>query len=226
MLYAETLCNKYPNIPFVYNLGEKELYWDNIEKFTGETIQGLTIRKRTNTTWPKNLYWDSKESLIITLQNGQEVDVLCTYGFPKIYSYEGNWEDTSWHKNYISHTLLNAVNPNYYPNKPKDTSNVDHGHLPIWANMDWINEQHQLEEIRVKNWELTQTSYKILVTHINPYNDARCDNQTTGPFQIHLNNGLWIASNTVIESMKFLGAKLVSNPGRGLIARSKVVCVN
>ena len=118
MLYAETLCNKYPNIPFVYNLGEKELYWDNIEKFTGETIQGLTIRKRTNTTWPKNLYWDSKESLIITLQNGQEVDVLCTYGFPKIYSYEGNWEDTSWHKNYISHTLLNAVNPNYYPNKP------------------------------------------------------------------------------------------------------------
>ena len=225
MLYAETLCHKYPHIPFVYNLGERELYWGNIEKFLGETETNLNIRKTTNTTWPKNLYWDSKKSIVIDLPNGRQVDIFCAYGFPKIYNYEGDWADTIWHKNYVS-DVINAVDPTIYPNKPKDTSLVNHGILPIWATIDWVNQQHTLEETLIRKWELSLKTSGILVTHINPYKDERCMNQTVGPYQIHLNNGLWVTSNTIVENVKFLGAKLVSNPGRGSIARSKIVHID
>lgn len=222
MYHAETLANIYPNIPVVCNLGQTEKYHGLI-KNGNEIDSSLLIRQQTNPTWPKNLYW-SKDSIKLSLNNGAEVDILCVYGFPKIHSYAGSWESTEWFKNYVIDTTFDHNDPRV--NKIEGISNVARGQIPIWASMDWVNQQHELEEIKVRNWELTSTSYKILVTHINPFNDIRFQNQTVSPYKIHLENGLWVTSNQKVESIKFLGARLVSNPGLGCQARSHIVTVD
>lgn len=214
MLYAHTIANKYPTTQFVYNLGETELYLYNMEKFKGELVKQIELRKNTADSWPKNLHW-SLDSMIINLRNGSRVDVLCTYGFPKIHSYVGDWQETHWFKHY----MLDVTADDEF--KLSETSNVRHGPAPIWATKESINAHHDLELQKVKDWELTQTSYKILVTHVNPLKDIRTGNQVVSPYLVHLNDMLWITSNTKV-SAKFLGAKLVSNPGRGHMARSVV----
>jgi len=224
MFYAEKLCLKYPDIQFVYNLGETERYYMAAVKITNEIELGLNIRKTSNSSWPKNLHW-SQDPMIINLKDFNSVDVLCTYGFPKIHQYEGSWEDTNWYKNYVSE-MVETIDPTSYKHKPKDTSNVNHGTLPMWASVDWINEQHEKEYQKVKKWELEPTVTKILVTHINPYNDQRLINQTVSPYKIHLYNQYWIASNTKVENIKMLGSRLYSNPGRGIVARSRILTIN
>jgi len=224
MLYAETLCKKYPNIEFVVNLGESELYTWGFYKYYGEVQENITLRRRYNDSWPKNLHYNYNTNEIINLRNGQQVDVLCTYGFPKIVKVLGDWKDTTWYKNYVKETI-NSFDGSDYLEKPKETSPTNHGIVPVWATPDWVMQQHEMEYNIVKNWELNITAYKILVTHINPVNDPRLSDQKVSPYLIHLENGLWVTSNTVVNA-KFLGAKLVSNPGRGVDARNNVFVVN
>lgn len=227
MLYAETIANKYPETPVICNLGEYELYITGTEKYIGETLENIIIRKNVNKSWPKNLYFD-KNPIVLNLKNGNCVDVLCTYGFPKIHSYVGNWEDTVWHQNIVKTMLGNNENDQrLYPDKPEKTSDVRHGNmLCVWADMEHINHLHNEEEKLVKKWELNKTGKKILITHINPYNDIRLFSQKTSPYLIHLNNGLWLTSNNSINGVKFLGSRLYSNPGSGSIARQKVIIMN
>lgn len=221
MMHAETLSNMYPDKQFVCNLGEYEKY-RTLYKYYGEIEDNLEIRKVSNSSWPKNLHW-SRNNHLITLSNGTPVDILCMYGFPKISSYEGDWKNTNWYKNYISELTWDIHHPEVF--KPIGISNVPRGELPIWASLEWINKQHDIEFKIAQKWELTPTCFKILVTHINPFKDSRLIGQTTSPYSIHLNNMLWVSSDTKMESVRFLGARLVTNPGRGPIARSHIVTV-
>lgn len=220
MLYAETLCKKYPDTPFIYNLGESELY-HLIPKFVGEIEDSLRMRKNVNTTWPSNLYWPETPE-IITARNGYKFDVLCTYGFPQIHSYQGEWKDTRWARFYIKE-ILDDDSPDGKWYKPSETSSVRHGHVPCFADIDWINEKHKEEYIKARFWELKPTFHKLLITHINPYNDQRYIGQNVSPYRIHLENGLWITTNSECKGLNFLGAKLYSNPGRG--RRDSVIIV-
>lgn len=220
MLYVETLCKKYPDVQFVYNPGQTEKY-QTFPKNINEFENSLTIRKSSSPTWPKNLHW-SLTNQIIKLRNGRSVDVMCKYGFPKIYKCNIDWKDTIWHKDYVMDVIFGFDSRNA-SDKPIETSNVEHGQMPIFATMDWINQQHEKEWLEVKKWEITPTCYKILVTHINPFNDNRCNGQEASPYLIHLYNGLWVGSNTTCNGINFLGGKLYSNPGRGSTSRSKII---
>lgn len=212
MLYAETMCKKYPNIPFVVNLGETERYY-SADKYKNEVEDALRFRRNRNDTWPKNLYWDT-EPMIIDLGQGRKIDVFCTYGFPFIHNHIGSWEDMPWY-NYCIHTetYVDCVTTEY---KPQETSHVRHGRGPVFADMNWVNKMHLEEEIKVRKWELTVTDLtKVLVTHVNPFKDSRCEGQTVTPYKIHLGEGIWIGSNYKSDHIKFLGARLIGNPGRG-----------
>ncbi len=218
-LYAETLCLKYPNIQFVWNLGELERYWRITGKFTGETEENISFRKRTNPKWPKNLNWVSDDRMLITLGTGQTVDIFCTYGFPYIVDHTVDWRDIYWYKHYVAGITYRVEE---YLEKPKETSNVSHGSMPVWASKEWINDNHIRVENLLRKWEADITGYKILVTHINPYNDPRFANQSVRPYRIHLLDMLWVTANTPVDNINYLGAKLISNPGRGSKARGKV----
>jgi hypothetical protein len=213
MLYAETLCRKYPNIPFVVNLGETERYYIG-DKYKNEMEDSLKLRKNNSATWPKNLYWDT-EPMIIDLGMGKKIDVFCIYGFPYIHSFNGSWTDIPW-SNYhaVPDVHTDCLDTEY---KPTETSHVKHGRAVLYADQNWINEKHIEEENKVRKWELTQNELtKVLVTHINPINDNRCINQTVTPYKIHLYPGIWIASNTKSENTQLNGARLISNPGRNV----------
>lgn len=222
MLYAETLCKNHPDTQFVFNGGETEYHY-TVPKIIGELDESMALRKFGNPTWPKNLHW-SKTRQLITLRNNLQVDILCTYGYPNIVSSSIAWEDTVWFKNY-SMGILDDFPEHGDWAKPANASPVVHGYSPIFATKDWINEQHQKEYELVKKWEIEETGLKILVTHINPYEDSRCQGQSVTPYKIHLKDGLWISSNTECDGLLFLGANLYSNPGRGSVPRGKIITV-
>ena len=220
-LYMETMCKKYPEVQFVVNLGQQELY-SNYDKYVDEISNGIQIRRDNHPNWLKNLHY-SKGSMLITLRDGTQVDVLCTYGFPKIYTYEGSWEDTYWHRNHCVKIVYGHDEIAHF--KPDSTSNVLHGAVPIFATKRDIDDLHEKEWKLAQDWELTPTVIKILVTHINPYKDTRCDGSKVSAYNIHLEKGYWIGSNTPVDGIIFLGAKLFSNPGRGVEARSRIFSI-
>jgi hypothetical protein len=130
------------------------------------------------------------------------------------------WEKTVWFKHIIMDITEDWTDPRF--KKPSETSNVKHGNCPIWATKEWINEQHQFEYDIARQWEISQTGhFKVLSTHLNPYNDYRYEGQMINPYNIHLMNGLWVCGGTDVKA-NFVGATLVSNPGRGSDRRSKV----
>lgn len=223
MLYTETLCKKYPDIQFIYNLGNSEEH-EALNKSNDEMSLALWIRSENSHHWPKNLHYPILNSKIITCKNGESFDIFCLHGFPKINSYEGEWTKTLWGKYYFSgYSVDQDPTGKYY--KPKETSFVNHGPLPVLSTPDYINNQHYLEETKLKNWKATNTSYrKLLVTHINPFNDSRITNQNISYYSLDFTGDIWIGSNTYCDGVDFLGAKLYSNPGRG-ISRQKIFVV-
>ena len=222
MLYAESLAKLYPDVPIVYNLGYLEKYHYFGQKKIGEIEESLFIRSTVNSTWPKNLLF-SQQNQIITCRNGFQVDLYTTFGFPFIHQCNINWQDTFYFRNIIAEVTYNHHDERII--LPPNSSDVCHGNFPIWATMDWVNQQHKIETDYIRNWELRPTHYKILVTHLNPYKDSRNDGLIVSPHKIHLNEGLWVTSQSKIESLLFLGARLVSNPGRGVLPRSHVVII-
>jgi len=217
-LYIEKLCKLYPDVQFVVNLGSSELF-SNYDKHVDEIPTGLELRRDNSPTWPKNLHY-SRDSMIIKLRDGTEVDVLCRYGYPYIYACNGRWEDTIWHRNHCKAIVYGKDEIKHF--KPDATSDVLHGAIPVFATMQDINDLHEKEYLYVKKWEIQNTVIKILVTHINPYIDSRCRNLKVSPYNIHLERGYWIASDTYVDNIKFLGAKLYSNPGTGALARNRL----
>jgi len=221
MLFLETLCAAHPDKIFIYNLGYTERYKTAGGKWVNEVEQAGKIRSIINDLWPKNLYRPLNESTIITTRNNAKFDVLGVFGFPKISGHIGPWENTWYHRHISSGITEDFRHPLF--KKPKDTSDVDHGKIPLFATLDFINEQHEYETNLIKQWEIQETHPKILITHINPFKDSRNENLNVNPHLIHLNKGLWVTANTKVSGIKFLGADLVSNPGRGLEPRSHIV---
>lgn len=225
MFYAERLCLKYPNIQFIVNLGQSELY-STVPKFVGELVDSLNIRKSANASWPKNLHW-STDPQVVTCNNGTKIDVLCVYGFPKINSLTVPWETTVWYKNHILEMTYDISETGTWK-KPFETSHVEHGAAPKFPSVQDINKEHEKERRFIRAWELNQNSegsFKLLVTHLNPHNDPRCQGMVVSPYLIHLYKGIWISAYTKCNGVGMLGAKLYSNPGRGSHARQNVIIV-
>jgi len=224
MLYAEQMSKKYLTTQFVYNYGFHEyIPKGGLSKNMNEAVASVTARQNFNDTWPSNLHVFLEQSKQIKLRTGEVLDIYCSFGYPKILSYTGNWEDTIWHK-YLVCDYSADINDKRL-NLPAETSKVNHGMLPIWATQEWINQQNEAAFNSIKKWEITYdatSGYKILITHINPLQDNRLTDQQLSFYDIHLDNRLWITANTKIEKTKYLGAKLLSNPGRGTEVRSFV----
>ena len=227
MLYATTLCKKYPKTQFIYNLGQTELYFLGTEKFQGEYKEQVLSRKSLDKDWPPNLHLTFEDSLQIELTNNRKVDVFCAYGFPQIHEVSIPWKQTNWAKNYNGR-ICPPDDPEGKKYLPRGTSNVSHGHITLPCDINYINDLHHKEWLKVKEWELKDNSaYKILITHINPYNDNRLIGQETSPYLIHLDKtALWLSSNTICNDIQFLGGKLYSNPGRGTAHRNQVIVMN
>lgn len=227
MLYASNLSKKYPNIKFVYNFGELECILNRDDKEPNLLIKSTQLRKTAGDSWPSNLYWTDGEPFILDFNDGRKLDVLCTYGYPNIVKVDGDWKDTYWYKNYTILDYAEEIDVKDTEFKPEHTSNVKHGyarHL-FRATKDYINKCHILEKNKVKEFELRQTATKLLITHINPFNDTRFINCHVRPYEIHLLDGYWVASNKPSNDTQFLGARLMSNPGRG-VAREKIYTIN
>lgn len=218
-LYMEKLARSHPDVQFVVNLGEKEIY-SSIEKYVNELTNNIKARSISNPTWPSNLHFNT-EPTIIQLRDGHQVDVFCTYGFPKIHNFTCKWEDTVWHK-YVHVDILYGLPESVLKQKPSNTSDVPVGAFPSFATPEDINRLHEIELKRIRDWETTPSVTKILVTHICPYEDPRFEGQSVTPHNIHLEKGYWIGSGTYISNINFLGARLYANPGRGKEVRARL----
>lgn len=228
MYHANQLSNRYPDVQFVFNDGELERYWGNMIKGSPrEYDAAMKLRMTASSDWPKNLYWkdpEDEEALIITLRGGQKVSVYTDYGFPKINSVEGAWEDTYWYKNYCLvgeyiHKLDN------WDVRPTEVDIVKQGVVPIWFTKEYMNDRFEKTQARIRKWELgleEQGCYGILVTHINPYSDHRCEGCVTSSFNIHIKDKLWVTTGEP-SRLNYLGGKLYSNSGRGKSIRSNVI---
>lgn len=227
MLYATTLCKKYPKTQFIYNLGQSELYFLGTEKFEGEYKSQILSRKQIDKDWPSNLHLTFEDSIQIELPDNRKLDVFCAYGFPKIYKVLVPWKQTVWAKHYNG-KICDPFDSDGKKKYPRGTSDVNHGHITLPIDIDYINNLHNEEWKKVKQWEVTNNNaYKILITHMNPYIDTRLQDQETSPYLIHLDKTtIWLSSNTVCNGVQFLGGSLYSNPGRGIDKRSQVIEMN
>lgn len=223
MLYIETLCKMYPDKAFVMNYGFLERYVGHIMKVTNEAEINEINRKNMSVDWPKNLYFNPNASNIITLRNGYTVDVFTGLGFPFIHKVHVDWKSTYWYKNVIAEVIHDMSDTRF--EKPAGTSNVNHGDLWIWATPEWINEQHVKETDKARAWELAPTHYKIFVGHINPIRDSRMQGISYSGTDIHLRDMLWVTADTYVDRVMYSGAMLVSNPGRGILPRSRIIKV-
>jgi len=227
MLYATSLCKKYPTTQFIYNLGQSELHMLGAEKFEGENKKQMLNRKSLDKDWPPNLHMTFEDSVQITLRNDSKLDIFCAYGFPFIRKVLIPWNETVWAKNYNG-KVCSPDDPEARKKYPIGTSNVSHGHISLPIDISYINKLHEDEWLKIKNWEGENNgSYKVLITHLNPYNDSRFVGQEISPYLIHLDkSSLWLASNTACNGVQFLGGKLHSNPGRGITPRNQVIVID
>lgn len=221
MLYLETLCNKYPSTQFVYNTGYTERFHLAKEKFIGHRDISEKLRSLVYTKYPKNLHFPLNNNIVIDTRNGRQLDVLCVFGFPEIVKSMIDWETTWYHRHICMDVTRDYKHVSF--KKPAETSDVSHGEIPIFASMEFINKQNENETSLIRNWEVSSVHSKILVTHINPYNDERNYGLKVRPHLIHLDYSLWVTSNTKVSDVRFSGANLISNPGRGIEQRSNII---
>ena len=222
--YAYQLCAMYPDIQFVYNDGYKERYQTVVDKWKDEYENSMTIRS-SHGDWPKNLHWRdprTDEGLNILLRTGQTVSVWTCFGFPNIKSYDGDWEDTWFYCNIgLESTPVYKLESDIHPG----TDLKLFGDLTTWASPEWVHQRFIEQENKIRNWETGLEHYGILVTHLNPYKDDRLNGIKYSGYNIHLANRLW-ATTQLDQNVNYVGAMLRSNPGRGSIARGKVLEVD
>ena len=226
MLYVTALTTKYPNVQFVINFGWYETYYGYMSKDTWEFEDNISARIQNSDDWPKNLHWKdprSKDGLTILLQTGQTIQVWPTFGFPKVRPTH-NWKDLWFYLN-ICTGVLGRDKPEELDEINKQLPFKLYSEYPVWATPEWVNKRFKTEETNIRNFEVNAKHYQILVTHLNPYKDPRLEGIVTSPYCIHWANRLWVTTNQE-KSVQFLGGKLYSNPGRGSIARGKVLEVD
>lgn len=224
MLFAYELCEKYPNIQFVYNEGYKERYRGIVDKCEYEYEDSISIRTE-QVDWPKNLHWKdprSSQGLDILLQTGQTISVWPVFGFPNIITYEGEWEDTWFYCN-ISEGQIPVYNleSDILP----ETDVKIFGDIDKWATEEYVQQKFIEQEDMIRNWEVNAKHYCILASHLNPHKDPRLKGISYRSYNIHLFERLW-ATTQQKGTQSYVGAQLVANPGRGSGPRGKVLEVD
>jgi hypothetical protein len=222
--YAFELSTKYPNIQFVYNEGYIERYRMIVDKWQDEYEESMQIRTKTD-AWPKNLHWKdprSDDGLDILLQTGQVISVWPAFGFPNIKKCDGDWEDTWFYCNVSEGQIpVYELESDILPG----TDLKIFGDFNVWASQEYVHKLFIDQENKIRNWEVNAKHYSILVTHLNPHKDARLADLSYTGYNIHLHDRLWVTTE-LEKNIHYVGAKLYSNPGRGSIARGKVLEVD
>jgi hypothetical protein len=214
MVYAEMLCNKYPDKQFIVNLGMKELPF---QKNSTEIRDGLMVRHAHSELWPENLHFKYQKPIKLKIKD-RELDILCMFGFPYIdenVQADEVWKSTEWYR-YAYHGLTH--NQNDF--KPKGASDVNHGHFPIWSTPALCREYHDKELEIVKAWLGDGgADSKILITALSPIDDP-CLSGIQYTMYSEIEPDHWIFGGSAIKTSKLYG-----NPGKGAACRSEVLCI-
>lgn len=219
MLFAETLCKKYPDVQFVYLNGKRELIR---QKVRTQISDGITARKTFSELWPDNLHFSFEKPISITIKD-KKLDILCLHGYPLVTDNVSNeeWKNTSWFK-FVNHGL--TEDPNYC--RPEGISDATRGYFPIWSTPDLCLQDHNYEQEIVNRWlnNKEPDTIQILVTSLSPVDDISLPNI---PYTIFPNIKVdyWFAggSDCDIATESYY---LHSNLGRGSVARGKVLTIN
>ena len=211
MLYTEGMCKKYPNLTFIYNPGKREAAR---QKNRYELTTALTTRQRMSELWPKNLKYGFQKPIDLDI-NGGKYSVLCMFGYPKTTEKVevSAWHKTEWYKEVnLGHTQDQSLF------KPVDSVDIYHGSYPLWTTPEMCNEEHDKEADIVKEWLANCADKKILITHLNPFNDP-CMAGVSYQLYPNLisNDVIWISSGLVSDS------NVYSNAGRGESIRNRVL---
>lgn len=219
LLYIETLCKKYPKIQFLINGAVPLLSMPT--QAPGLDNQ-LTARQMISDYWPKNLHVNCSWPTDITIGD-QKLDILCLYGTPKFSNPEVDISQSMFCR---SHRGAFGVTDDHSLFRPKNADEVYHGVYPIMPTARLSNFSHDIEEQLARKWELTynETSgKKLLVTRMSPLLEPMLDGFNYSIYTgIHLEHGVWVTAHRPWDKTVYLGAKLLANPGRGSVARSKV----
>lgn len=220
MLYTETLCKKYPNTQFIYNMGRTE---GTNQKNDTEIIDGLKTRQLLSPFWPKNLHYADKEPVKLTI-NDQEIEVLSLHGYPNVSESVQDdkvWKSHSWTR-YVNHGVTN----NQHDFKLPEAADVDHGHFWLWSTPERCREDHSKEDMLIKAWlDSKSDAIKILVTALSPIQDP-CLPGVEYTMHSDITPDYWIFGGSKLNTINNNGVVLYGNPGRGSDARGEVLEVN
>ena len=171
------------------------------------------------------MHWKDPRSpngLDIKLQTNQTISVWTAFGFPNIVDYEGDWEDTWFYCNICEGQIpVYKLDSDILP----ETDIKIFGDIDKWATEEFINQKFIEQEHMIRRWETSLQHYGILVTHLSPYKDPRLEGMSYTGYNIHLHNRVWATTNQNLK-VNYVGADLVSNPGRGSGSRRKVLEVD
>tara|TARA_R100000951_G_scaffold54485_1_gene45819 strand:- start:635 stop:1453 length:819 start_codon:yes stop_codon:yes gene_type:complete len=225
--YSFELCSRYPNIQFIFNEGYNERYLGQSDKWEYEHENNMSFRAKQD-AWPQNLHWKdprSPDGLEILLQTGQTISVWPAFGFPNVVKYNSDWEDTWFYCNICEGQIpVYKLESDILPG----TDLKIFGDIDKWASEEFIKQKYTEQHNMIRDWETKQIAdkyYGILVTHISPYNDVRLEGISYTGYNIHLHNRIW-ATTHINKKVNYVGADLVSNPGRGSGPRGKVLEVD
>jgi hypothetical protein len=219
MIYVESLCKKYPNMIFLVNLGMRELIH---QKNEDEIREGLTFRRLFSEHWPKNLIFSFKKPIMLSIK-GRNINILCLYGYPNVaegVQDDANWRSTEWYR-----FTYHGITHDQKMFKPKEASDVYHGHFPIWSTPDLCRRDHDKELSIVYEWleNTNPDECKILLTAISPINEPALDNIPYEMFP-EISPDYWIVGGTDINQ-KINRCTVYGNPGRGILRRNNILSI-
>lgn len=213
--FAEELTKLYPDTQFVVNLGVLEIV---NQKYEFQMRDGLYARQKYYDKWPKNLHYRFEEPIELEIK-GRSLDILCTFGFPHIdETVEDNkvWRNNKWYR-FAYHGITH--DQNYF--KPKMAADVYHGWSPIWSTPELCREDHAKEVEVIQSWlsKKREGSTQLLVSALGPNSKEYLGDIPYTMYQ-GTRPDYWIAGGD--ENTE---SYVLSNPGRGSLARSKVFTV-
>lgn len=217
MLFAETLCKKYPSVQVVFLNGRRELIR---QKVRTQISDGLTTRKFYSELWPSNLHYAFEKPIHLTINN-TKLDILCMHGYPYITDEVDKtlWESSSWYK-FVNHGLTD--DPNYC--RPLGASDASRGDFPIWSTPELCRIDHDKEFEIVKEWcNNTGDTIKILATSLSPIADTSLPNINYTLFS-GISVDHWICSGYECD-LTNNSFHLYGNPGRGESARGRTFII-
>jgi len=218
MIYAESMCKKYPDTTFILNLGMREVIHQKNET---EIQDGLIFRKSLSEHWPKNLLFSNKP-IKLTIKN-QDINILCLRGYPKVAESvqdDATWRSTEWYR-----FTYHGITHNQNDFKPKAAADVYHGHFPIWSTPELCRRDHDKELSIINTWlgDTTDNETKVLVTTFSPLNDP-CLGDIPYEMLPDISPNYWIVGGTKVNQKTNRGT-IYGNPGRGESCRNDILSI-